>query len=64
MATSEAVIDCPKCDRDFRTSALKKIGDKFKCTHCSHPLKAESDYGENGEIIWFAVTDKKELTSK
>ncbi len=58
MSQETAVIDCPECERDFRTSSKKHIGEKFKCSHCGHPMMAESDYGENGEIIWYAVTDK------
>ncbi|UTZ44527.1 hypothetical protein [Vibrio campbellii] len=58
MAEPTVVIDCPSCEKDFRESVLKHIGDKFQCPHCFHPMKAESDYGEDGEIIWFAVTDK------
>lgn len=51
------VIDCPECDRDFRTTAKKYIGEKFQCEYCHHPMEAESDYGEDGEIIWYAKTD-------
>ncbi|WP_281188429.1 hypothetical protein AAIA71_28665 (plasmid) [Vibrio harveyi] len=61
MSEQTAVVDCTECERDFRTSSMKCIGDKFECPHCGHPMKAESDWGEDGEIIWFAVTDKLAL---
>lgn len=56
-----AVVDCPECGMEFKTSPLKRIGEKFKCTHCYHPMVAESDWGQDGEIIWFAKTDNKEI---
>ncbi|EGQ9239978.1 MULTISPECIES: hypothetical protein [Vibrio] len=58
MPEHTVVVDCIKCELDFRTSALKYIGDKFQCPHCGHAMKAESDWGLDGEIVWFAVTDK------
>jgi DNA-directed RNA polymerase subunit M/transcription elongation factor TFIIS len=58
MEQPTVVIDCPECNRDFRTSLTKHIGEKFQCSHCGHTMKAESDRGEDGETIWYAATEK------
>lgn len=57
MDQATVAIDCPECDRDFRTSSTKHIGEQFKCSHCGHLMKAESDHGEDGETFWYAATN-------
>lgn len=64
MHKQKAIVECVECQREFQTSSHKHPGDKFQCHHCGHSMMAEIDWGEDGQIVWFAVTDKTTKKSR
>ncbi|EPP2798391.1 hypothetical protein BC355_08905 [Vibrio cholerae] len=54
----KATVECLKCGHSFKTTLYKNAGDKFQCHDCGHSMRADIDWGEDGQIVWFAVTDK------
>lgn len=43
----KATVECLKCGHSFKTTL-----------YCGHSMRADIDWGEDGQIVWFAVTDK------